>query len=646
MKSRNKLKLILSLFVILFISTGIFASDITMIVESLNINVNITADNQYEINEMYENNFIKQSHGFYREVATDYTKGDFYTIVKDAYCSAMMSEDVGTYSTIYRIGNPDKFVNGKQDYTFGYTLDVGKNYKAEDDGYDFIKYTLIQSSTYPIEKANFKITLPKEIKLSDIQFASGKYGDTGFNGTFTLLDDKKTITGSIENLDTMQNVSVAIQLPVDYFEGQRDFFGILNTKFIISLIILIASIIFAYLLFNRYGRDEDIIEVQSFDVPNKFNPMQLAHFINRDVSIKDTTSMLFYWADGGYLKIIEEEPDKKGKSEYKIRKLKELPSGLDRSEKKMFEAYFHNVDINEDITLEDLDPKFLERRQKAIDRVPEYFVSKNNTELIELKSKKAKNKILALAAVTFFIFTMLALPTLPILTKLTTSIVSLIFNIIIYIFISIFFSRIINLASTRKTSKKIGNILISILLFAGLLIINMAILIIICNFKLSQLSILIKFALIPSVSFYILAILSALTEKRSVYATQTFGKILGYKSFIEFVEIDKLKIMIEEDPMIFYHTLSFAIVFGLEKKWYKKFETITIPQNNYFGFYMMGTMGSRSMFNGIDNFNHTVIDHTVATSVSVSGSGSSSGSGGFSASAGGGFGGGGTNGTW
>ena len=60
---------------------------------------------------------------------------------------------------------------------------------------------------------------------------------------------------------------------------------------------------------------------------------------------------------------------------------------------------------------------------------------------------------------------------------------------------------------------------------------------------------------------------------------------------------------------------------------------------------MMGSMGSRAMFNGIDNFNHTVIDHTVKTTMN-SGSGSSTGGSGFSASAGGGFGGGGSNGSW
>lgn len=645
MNLKKEIKIILSVFIFLFLSNAIFAADYSLIVDSLDINVNITEDNQYQIDETYANDYIKQSHGFYREVVTDYTDSGFYTVVKDPYCSAEMDIDKGSYSTIYRIGDPDKLIVGKKDYSFGYTFDVGKNYEAEKKGFDYVYYTLIQSSSYPITKANFTITFPKEIDASTIQFASGSVGDTGFSGTYELLQDKKTIKGSIENLDPQQNVTVYVELPADYFTGQRDFYTIINIKFIISIVIALIAIVLAFLLFNRYGHDEDIIEVQSFDVPDGFNPMQLGYFVNRDVSIKDTTAMLFYWADKGYLKIIEEEPDVKGNSEFKIVKQKELPSGIDLSEKKLFKAYFYNVDIGEEITLEDLNTKFIERREKAIDKVKDFFSIKNSTELIEPKSKKAKNKIIGIAAITIFLLTVIAMQDYSLVSKLLYSLVVLIFDFTLFALVSLFFSRVINLSATRKMSVKIRNILIAILLLVFLFIKDIIVLTVVCNFVTTPIELVIRFALISSASIYILAILNALTEKRSDYATKTFGKVLGYKSFIQFVEIDKLKMMIDENPMLFYQTLSFAIVLGLEKKWYKKFETIEIPQNTNFGFYMMGSMGSRAMFNGIDNFNHTVIDHTVKTTMN-SGSGSSTGGSGFSASAGGGFGGGGSNGSW
>lgn len=643
---KKEIKTILSIFILLFVTNATFASDYSLVVDSLDINVNITEDNQYQIDEIYENNYLKKSHGFYREVVTDNTDGGFYTVIKDPYCSAEMDIDKGSYSTIFKIGDPDILLTGKKDYNFGYTFDVGKNYSADKNGYDFVYYTLIQSSSYPIAKANFKITFPKEIDPSQIQFASGNVNDTGYSGTYKLLDDNKTIEGSISNLEPNQNVTVYVELPADYFSGQRDFYKILNIKLLISIIIALAAITLAFLLFNRFGHDDDIIEVQSFDVPNGYNPLKLAHFVNRNVSIKDTTAMLFYWADQGFLKIIEDEPDVKGVSEFRIIKLRNLPSETDYAEKSLFKAYFYNVDIDEEITLSDLDEKFLTRRQKAIDNVPKYFNKKNNSELVEVESKKAKNKISGIAAITLFTIYLISMQNLSFFNTIIYTLGTLIFNITIFLILCNVFSSMINLSSTKSTFKKVRNFIIAIAIFIVLLVKDILMLSLISGIPFDALTLILKYALIPTVALYVLAIVNAITEKRSDYATETFGKVIGYKSFIEFVEIDKLKLMIDENPMLFYHTLSFAIVLGLEKKWYKKFETLEIPENNNFGFFMVGSMGAHSMINGINNFNNTVIQHTTKTMNKANGSSSSTGGSGFSASAGGGFGGGGSNGSW
>ncbi|MBQ2258999.1 MAG: DUF2207 domain-containing protein, partial [Spirochaetales bacterium] len=57
---------------------------------------------------------------------------------------------------------------------------------------------------------------------------------------------------------------------------------------------------------------------------------------------------------------------------------------------------------------------------------------------------------------------------------------------------------------------------------------------------------------------------------------------LGYRDFINLVEIDKLKLLIDEDPEIFYHTLSFAMAFGLEETWAKKFKGLYIPAPSWY----------------------------------------------------------------
>jgi len=98
--------------------------------------------------------------------------------------------------------------------------------------------------------------------------------------------------------------------------------------------------------------------------------------------------------------------------------------------------------------------------------------------------------------------------------------------------------------------------------------------------------------------------------------------------------------MIDKDPDYYYHILSFAIVLGLEKRWAKKFESITIESPSWY-------MGSHSMMSAVavstmlSRCNSALSSSIAAPTKSSSGGhfgGSSFGGGGFS---GGGFGGGG-----
>jgi len=116
---------------------------------------------------------------------------------------------------------------------------------------------------------------------------------------------------------------------------------------------------------------------------------------------------------------------------------------------------------------------------------------------------------------------------------------------------------------------------------------------------------------------------------------------LGYREFIDKVEIDQLKMMIDQDPDFYYHVLSYAVVLGLENKWAKKFDGMIVnPPTWYSGYnafdvYLMSRMAS--------NMIRSIPVNSMPKS-SISGSaGSRVGGGGFHSSgfSGGGFGGGG-----
>ena len=128
------------------------------------------------------------------------------------------------------------------------------------------------------------------------------------------------------------------------------------------------------------------------------------------------------------------------------------------------------------------------------------------------------------------------------------------------------------------------------------------------------------------------------TRKRSEYGKKSVEAVLGYRDFIDKVEIEKLKRMIDDDPEFYYHVLSYAIVLGLEKKWAKKFDGITLePPQWYMGRYeMWNAMVLSSMLRC-----NTALVSSIATMPASQArfGGSSFGGGGFSGRFGGGGGG-------
>ena len=57
---------------------------------------------------------------------------------------------------------------------------------------------------------------------------------------------------------------------------------------------------------------------------------------------------------------------------------------------------------------------------------------------------------------------------------------------------------------------------------------------------------------------------------------KAYAHILGYKEFIERVEIETLKRLTQQDPHLFERTLPYAVAMGLSTHWAKKFIDIQI----------------------------------------------------------------------
>ncbi len=133
------------------------------------------------------------------------------------------------------------------------------------------------------------------------------------------------------------------------------------------------------------------------------------------------------------------------------------------------------------------------------------------------------------------------------------------------------------------------------------------------------------------------------TISRSESYVTSLADILGFKDFIVVTEEDKIKFMLEQNPQLYYHVLPYAQVLGVTDEWEEKFKALTIqpPQwysgsgSSYGAHYGMHHSLNRAMARGIAA---EVARRAEAAGGSV---GKSGGGGSFGGFGGGGFGGGG-----
>ena len=120
---------------------------------------------------------------------------------------------------------------------------------------------------------------------------------------------------------------------------------------------------------------------------------------------------------------------------------------------------------------------------------------------------------------------------------------------------------------------------------------------------------------------------------RTDFGNKIYGRILGFKKFLETAEKEKLEALVDKNPEYFYDILPYTYVLGVSDKWIKNFEGIALSAPSWYS-------GSGAF--DIITFNNYISTTTssVASSVTYDSSSSSSSGGGISGGGSGGGGGG------
>ena len=637
---------VLSILFLVFCVSFAFASDYYI----RNMDVSITVGNNavHHIVETIDVCFEGPHHGIVREIPLDYTDYDGRTVarVRNLQCSDDYDSERDNGYLVMKIGSSSRYVSGDVRYVISYDYDLGADYN---DGYDLFYMNIIGTDwECPINNATFSITLPYvrsgefgtpgayfDYIYGNTYFTSGSYGSTSGNLEATLeqLDGGDLlIRGKAQGLHSYEGITIKIDLPDNWYTGARVPWDLRPVMKYVSPAAGILLALLAFVVWAVFGKDATPIIVARFEAPDGFSPLQVGYVADNNVDDKDVISMLFYWADQGLLSIEEKKNNK-----YEFTKLKDIMDYAVESgrnvpdfERTLFNGFFKKCDVGDKVTFKDLEKNnFYETIQKTKAGTKGFFVKDRALE--DRKSKALSALMCFLSLIPLVLGTMR-------MGLYENSQGEFIFYMVVCM--GIFFVNLVMTGTlfskwyVRRTNV-FAIILRALLTAAGfaLLCLTESVM---YDGRFSVLQNLITVTTSTAVTFFGLA-----TVRRSKYGNRILEEILGYREFIDKVEVDKLKMMIKDDPDLYYRVLSYAIVLGLEDKWAHKFDGMIVnPPVWYTGYsafdvYYMTRMANR--------MNRSIPLASIPKS-SISGSpgsrigGVGFGGGGFS---GGGFGGGG-----
>ncbi|MEF9998762.1 MAG: DUF2207 domain-containing protein [Lachnospiraceae bacterium] len=651
---RNKSGAIIWIVVVFFMMNGgmfekFFNSTVTevtqdtyMRTEAYRTDLQVMEDGSYKVDETIGVSFLEPRHGIYRYVPDKGTvvsydkdgnkeKVPYYADVK--LLSSNVTADVSSQNgnQVFRFGEEDNVTQqGKYEFSYQFTP------KFQEDYYENIYYNVFPTQWQnPIPKgSSFSITFPKKFDMEQLQFYCGKQGEAkNAEEMLELQEDPNTnsIQGTLkQELSFGEGLTCFANMGEGYFVKT-------NQVNEIPWIILISSlIIFAIviLLFWCFGRDEPIIPSIQYQPPEELDSAAVGYIVDGQVQDKDILSLIIYWADKGILDI--EETDKE---QLTLQKVKELPSDAPAYQNTIFQQLFETGDL---VNISDLKYQFTDTLQLAKEQLQQRYSSTKG--VYTTASKIARGMSLFLTMIPMGIFML-------VMGYYTyTSTARIVLQVVMWLCLGggmLLFTMIIDRwYSVAKSSRKtwimgaMGLCFLSIAAYMGSYIMR-----VVQKEAFNYIWIAVIVMLITAV----MIVLTGFMKKRTPICVEWMGRLAGLRDFIETAELERMEVIAQETPEMFYHIMPYAYVFGLSEVFAEKLNGLAIPAPNWYHTNQQFTFFDYYLFHScmMRNMNQMTTTLTTPAPVSVdegATGGLSGGSfgGGFS---GGGFGGGG-GGSW
>ena len=593
--------------------------DNDMRISDLSVTIDASAgDRSMRITEDYTFEIDVPSHGFYRDIAVNsgekirdlkvYNAGHFY----NAY--ELSAEGHGILRV--RVGSENGTVSGKGiKCTIEYTM-ITPAHAVYPDA--LVVNAIGHGWNCKILNARVKVKLPCETSAAP-EYYYGKWGDTN------MLDEKPE-SGKSEYEVTLSDISAYHGLTLYYFLPEGALSAYTDFDFVPVLIAGLIIVCVAVVLKLTVFKNKQLTPITNYYPPKHsgasipMDPVDMGYLIDNKCQGSDVTSLIFYFASQGYIRVIEPNSEDNTSDSFKLEKLKGLPKSMPSWQHDFFNKLFERGDK---VVASELSY----RAYTAVSAVQSKITSRYKDKLYDKKSQ--------IAAVVTGVLTALY-ATIIVLTsclKVGAGFMNWLG------FVSVFPVAFTGLAGTlvvyNRHKLRGAKRVLSVIGFIALGIVSSLLLLAVTYSMASSLAARLLLAGFVAAG----SILAPLLYKRTEYYDEELNEVLGFKDFLLTAEKDRLETLLEENPQYYYDVLPYANVLGVSDIWQDKFKELTLQPPRY---YSGSTVFDILVFNSYYRRSYrTYSEASVlrpSSSSSRSGGGHFGGGGGHS---GGGFGGGG-----
>ena len=604
-------------------------------VEKYDVWMRIKEDRKIEVVERITVRFLDDDLTmFYRSLPTDGARyeniqatcagnDEFYFYVAD-------NEEGGPFIDINCVGNAD--LNKVWTYEISYLMEQGADTVKDGMTIDVIGFGWM----IPLSNVSVQVQFPDKPTSTEIftDVFGSSWGtgvtETWLNNTTLLLTADYLEVGYVDKYDEWVAGGITLQFTLP--EGTL--MGYQRTRLFTQdmwKILLGAgvAIVMAVLVAVLFGKKEELVTVVNISPPKGMDPMKMGKWIDGTVNHEDITSMIYHFANKGYLTIdFTDENDPCLMTAYN-----DLPTIATPYEKTLFNGLFNGAETRADrgsnrcVKVSELTGKFYEASRTAMQQVP------------DVPTMYEKKSIFAyLLGPTFGFLLGVILPLL--VSRRIGGGYGYLLGIVFVIplganaFIGYMCENYrYKWKAGRRNLLRLAQLAIALLfsvVFVGWMAEH-----VLTGYEKAFLSI----------GVFLTAFITSNKLSRTEEYKQDLGDILGFKDFIVATEEDKIKVMLEKDPELYYDVLPYAQVLGVTDEWESKFKNLLVQPPSwyystgdltFFDCYLISRCLNRSMMLSMAR---------IATEAASKGAGSfvgrSGGGGSFGGFGGGGFGGGG-----